>query len=91
MARISGAVLEKGASRRPAEGVSLPNRPAADEPDELTVNGVDNAAPVDTPVIHQAIERVLLVGEQLAKGAVGIVHRLSQRIRSHSSLRKRIE
>ena len=63
----------------------MPNRPAADEPDELTVNGVDNAAPVDTPVIHQAIERVLLAGEQLAKGAVGIVRRLSQRIRSHSS------
>ena len=55
--------------------MSLPDRTSADQPDELAVDGVDDAAPVDTPVIHQAIERVLLAGEQLAKGAVGIVRR----------------
>lgn len=49
--------------------------PAADKTDQLAVDRVKEAAPVNTSVIHQAIERVLLAGEQLAKGAVGIGRR----------------
>ena len=49
--------------------------PAADEPNELAVDGVDNATPVDTAIVHQAIERVLLAGEEFAQGTVGVVRR----------------
>ena len=56
-------------------GGALRVSPTADNPDELAVDGVDNAAPVDTPIVHQAIERVLLAGEQLAKRTISVVRR----------------
>lgn len=56
-------------------GGALRVSPTADKPDELAVDGVDNAAPVDTPIVHQAIERVLLAGEQLAKRTISVVRR----------------
>ena len=56
-------------------GISFCVSPAADEPNELAVDGVDNATPVDTAIVHQAIERVLLAGEEFAQGTVGVVRR----------------
>lgn len=49
--------------------------PAADKADQLAVDGMDKTTPVDATVIHQAVERVLLAGKQLAEGAVSIVRR----------------
>ena len=60
--------------------------PAADKTDQLAVDGMDEAAPVNASVIHQAIERILLAGEQLAKGAVSIICR-----RLHGEERKQDE
>lgn len=59
----------------PIQSDPLGISPAVDKTDQLAVDRVKEAAPVNTSVIHQAIERVLLAGEQLAKGAVGIGRR----------------
>lgn len=48
---------------------------STDEGDQLSTGGVSNTTPVNTSVIHDAIERVLLAGEQLAKSVALIVGR----------------
>jgi hypothetical protein len=50
-------------------------RPAADEAYQLTVDGMDEASPINTSIVHQTIERVLLAGEQLAQRTVLILRR----------------
>ena len=58
-----------------ATGKPFDVSPATDEGGQLPTDGVSNTAPVNTSVIHDAIERVLLAGEQLAKSAALIVGR----------------
>lgn len=55
-----------------AAGSVLRMRPAADEADDLPVDRIDDVVPADSPVVHLAIEHVLLAGEQLAKAAFGV-------------------
>lgn len=68
--------LGRSVSSRMTQRVSpLASAPATGEGGQLPTDGVSNTAPVNTSVIHDAIERVLLAGEQLAKRAALIVGR----------------
>ena len=56
-------------------GISFGISPAADKTNQLADDGMDKATPINTSVIHQSIERVLLAGKQLAERIVSIVRR----------------
>lgn len=72
--------LGRSVSSRMTQRVSpLASAPATGEGGQLPTDGVSNTAPVNMSVIHDAIERVLLAGEQLAKRAALIVGRCLHR------------
>ena len=66
---------EVGVIQNETTGSIFSIRPAADKTNQLAVDGMDEATPINTSIIHQAVESVLLAGEQFAKRAVGIVCR----------------
>ena len=70
--------MSAGMAKR--QSLDPPNFPhpilaAADEANQLVVDGVEYAFPINAPIIHQTEKRVFLAGKQLAKGAVRIVRR----------------
>ena len=48
-------------------------RTAANLADELAVDGVNKASPINATVIHKAVEHIFLAGEQLAETAVRVI------------------
>ena len=72
---LVSALREVGVIQDKTTGSTFGVSPAADKTDQLAVDGMDEAAPVNASVIHQSIECVLLAREQLAKGAVSIICR----------------
>ena len=73
--RLVSPLGEVGVIQNETTGGIFSICPAADKTNQLAVDGMDEATPVYASVIHQAVERVLLAGEQLAKCAVSIVRR----------------
>lgn len=66
---------EVGVIQNETTGSIFSISPAADKTNQLAVDGMDEATPINTSIIHQAVESVLLAGEQLAKRTVGIISR----------------